>query len=140
MNKVEEVESSHKGGEEAKVIVVTRPRRRRIEDDPDVKEKKELLEKLEVSENLIKNLQSEVKALKDELDKVKSLNIDLESQNMKLNQNLASAEAKIADSGTSSRKVRILYIYWFVILYFASKCMECVCSNVSLKKEIIFCC
>ncbi|WJX96369.1 hypothetical protein P8452_77583 [Trifolium repens] len=104
MNKVEEVESSHKGGEEAKVIVVTRPRRRRIEDDPDVKEKKELMQKLEVSENLIKNLQSEVKALKDELDKVKSLNIDLESQNMKLNQNLASAEAKIADNGTSSRK------------------------------------
>ncbi|XP_045813304.1 protein CHUP1, chloroplastic isoform X2 [Trifolium pratense] len=112
MNKVEEVESSHKGGgggggkevEEAKVIVVTRPRRRRIEDDPDVKEKKELMEKLEVSENLIKSLQSEVKALKDELDKVKSLNIDLESQNMKLNQNLASAEAKIEAIGTSSKK------------------------------------
>jgi len=46
-----------------------------------VKEKKELLEKLEVSENLIKSLRSEVMALKDELNQVKSLNIDLESQN-----------------------------------------------------------
>ena len=42
---------------------------------------KELLEKLEVSENLIKSLRSEVMALKDELNQVKSLNIDLESQN-----------------------------------------------------------
>lgn len=113
MNKVvksieEEVESSHKGsreGEVAKVVVVAPPRRRRIEeDDPDVKEKKELLEKLEVSENLIKSLQSEVKALKDELNQVKSLNIDLESQNIKLNQNLASAEAKISAFGTSSTR------------------------------------
>lgn len=111
MNKVvksieEEVESSHKGskeGEVAKVVVVAPPRRRRIEeDDPDVKEKKELLEKLEVSENLIKSLQSEIKALKDELNQVKGLNIDLESQNIKLNQNLASAEAKIVAFGTSS--------------------------------------
>ena len=126
MNKVvksieEEVESSHKGsreGEVAKVVVVAPPRRRRIEeDDPDVKEKKELLEKLEVSENLIKSLQSEVKALKDELNQVKSLNIDLESQNIKLNQNLASAEAKIAAFGTSStRKVRNLYMNLFHLL------------------------
>jgi len=117
----EEVESSHKGsreGEVAKVVVVAPPRRRRIEDDdPDVKEKKELLEKLAVSENLIKSLQSEVKALKDELNQVKSLNIDLESQNIKLNQNLASAEAKIAAFGTSStRKVRNLYMTLFHLL------------------------
>lgn len=113
MNKVvksiEEVESSHKAGREgevAKVVVVAPPRRRRIEeeDDPDVKDKKELLEKLEVSENLIKSLQSEVMALKDELNQVKSLNIDLESQNIKLNQNLASAEAKIAAFSTSSTR------------------------------------
>ncbi|KAL2571930.1 hypothetical protein AAZX31_17G040400 [Glycine max] len=90
--------------EEAKVVVVARPRRRvgdfdlqkNEDDDPDGKKKKELQEKLEVSENLIKSLQSEVLALREELDRVKSLNVELESRNTKLTQNLAAAEAKIS--------------------------------------------
>lgn len=128
------VEGSQKGSREAedasKVVVVTasRPRRRlgSEEDDTDgKKKKKELQEKLEVSENLIKDLQSEVLALKDELDKVKSLNVELESQNTKLTQDLAAAEAKIAAVGSSSGKVRILMGFCFILLYFASENMEC---------------
>lgn len=129
------VEGSQKCSREAedasKVVVVTasRPRRRvgSEEDDTDgkKKKKKELQEKLEVSENLIKDLQSEVLALKAELDKVKSLNVELESQNTKLTQDLAAAEAKIAAVGSSSGKVRILMGFCFILLYFASENMEC---------------
>ncbi|ESW26479.1 hypothetical protein PHAVU_003G122900 [Phaseolus vulgaris] len=100
---------SQKGreAEEAKVVVVARSRRRlgdfdlkkSEDDDPDGKKRKELQEKLEVSDNLIKSLQSEVLALKEELDKVKSLNVELESQNTKLTRNLAAAEAKEATVG-----------------------------------------
>ncbi|KAL2571929.1 hypothetical protein AAZX31_17G040400 [Glycine max] len=100
--------------EEAKVVVVARPRRRvgdfdlqkNEDDDPDGKKKKELQEKLEVSENLIKSLQSEVLALREELDRVKSLNVELESRNTKLTQNLAAAEAKIStvDIGNNGKK------------------------------------
>ncbi|XP_027330735.1 protein CHUP1, chloroplastic isoform X1 [Abrus precatorius] len=109
----EEVVGSQKGreAEEAKVVVVSRPRRRvgdlglrKSEDDDDHDGKKELQEKLEVSEDLIKNLESEVLALKAELDKVKSLSVELESQNRKLTQDLAVAEAKIATTGSSGKK------------------------------------
>ncbi|XP_058757053.1 protein CHUP1, chloroplastic isoform X2 [Vicia villosa] len=107
MKSIQEVESSsHKGStrevEENKVVSIARPRRRMVEDDHDVKEKKELLEKLEVSESLIKSLQSEVKALKDELEHVTSLKIELESQNIKLTQNLATAQANLAAVATTS--------------------------------------
>ncbi|CAI8610864.1 unnamed protein product [Vicia faba] len=111
MKSIQEVECSHKGGsstrevEETKVAVsVARSRRRRVEDDHDVKEKNELLKKLEMSEGLIKSLQSEVKALKDELDHVKSLKIELESQNIKLTQNLATAQANLAAVATTSTR------------------------------------
>ncbi|XP_057433996.1 protein CHUP1, chloroplastic-like [Lotus japonicus] len=66
--------------------------------------KKELLEKLEVRESLIKNLQSEVLALKAELGKVKSLNVELDSHNRKLIQNLAAAEAKVATIGSCEKE------------------------------------
>jgi len=112
---------SQKGreAEEAKVFVVARPRRRlgdfglrkSEDDDPDGKKRKELQEKLEVSDNLIKSLQSEVLALKEELDKVKSLNAELESQNTILTRNLAAAKAKEATVGIgNSGKVRIYYV------------------------------
>ncbi|TKY54335.1 CHUP1 [Spatholobus suberectus] len=107
------VVGSQKGreAEEAKVVVVARPRRRvggfglrkSEDDDPDgkkKKKKKELKEKLEVSENLIESLQSEVLGLREELDRVKSLNVELESHNRRLTQDLAAAEAKIATVGT----------------------------------------
>ncbi|KAK7388089.1 hypothetical protein VNO78_22894 [Psophocarpus tetragonolobus] len=92
--------------QEPKAVVVARPRprvghfgfRKTEDDDPDgnKKKKRELQEKLEVSENFIKTLQSEVLALREELDRVKSLNVELESQNTKLTQNLAASEAKIS--------------------------------------------
>ncbi|KAI4344696.1 hypothetical protein L6164_011894 [Bauhinia variegata] len=110
VNKPKSAEESQRvrEGEEAKdlgrrhaVEIFARPRRRsadfglrRSEDDPDGK-KKELQEKLDLSENLIKNLQSELLALKAELNEVKSFNVELESQNKKLNETLAAAEAKI---------------------------------------------
>ena len=127
----EEVLGSQKA-EEGKIVIVARPRRRvgdfgsrkSEDDDSHGKKKKELLqEKLEVSENLIKSLQSEVLALREELDRVKSLNVELESQNTKLTQNLAAAEAKIStvDIGNNG-KVRIL----MCLSCFASDNMKCV--------------
>lgn len=88
---------------------------RRNEEDPDGK-REELLGKLEVSESLIKNLQSQVLALKLELDGVKRLNVQLEAQNKKLTEDLAAAEAKVVTVGGSG-KVRIqVLINWFFIL------------------------
>ncbi|CAL0330239.1 unnamed protein product [Lupinus luteus] len=93
MNKVksnEEVVGSQKGSkevEEGKVVVGVK----RVF----VLKEKELQERLEVSENLIKHFQSEVFELKAELDKVKTLNLKLESQNRKLTEDLAAAEAKV---------------------------------------------
>ncbi|KAI4335105.1 hypothetical protein L6164_013784 [Bauhinia variegata] len=110
LNKPESAEGSRRvrEAEEAKVLgrrqaveLLSRLRRRsadfglrRNEDDPNGK-KKELQEKLDHSENLMKNLQSEMLALKAELDEVKSFNVELESQNRKLTETLAAAEAKI---------------------------------------------
>ncbi|KAK7264800.1 hypothetical protein RJT34_32411 [Clitoria ternatea] len=99
-------QKGREGGDEAKVVAAARPRRRvgdfglrRSRDDDDdphgKNKKKELQEKLELSESLVKDLQSEVLALKAELDKVKSSNVELESQNRKLTRDLAAAEAKI---------------------------------------------
>eukprot|EP00257_Ricinus_communis_P005296 XP_002519338.2 protein CHUP1, chloroplastic [Ricinus communis] len=65
---------------------------RKIEEDT----KKELLERIELNDNLIQDLKSQVLSLKAELDKAQSLNEELESQNKKLQQDLASAEAKVA--------------------------------------------
>ncbi|XP_021889454.1 protein CHUP1, chloroplastic isoform X2 [Carica papaya] len=53
-------------------------------------------EKLQFSEVLVKDLQSQLLALKADLDKAQTLNAQLQSQNNKLSQDLAAAEAKIA--------------------------------------------
>jgi len=122
----EEVVGSHRGreAEEAKVVSrfvrphiveqFVRPRSvvgdfamKRDKEDPDGKSKKELMEKLEVSESLIKNLQSEVLALKAELEKVKGLNVELESHNRKLTEDVAAAESKVMMSLGGSEKVRV---------------------------------
>ncbi|KAL9407498.1 hypothetical protein AB3S75_046111 [Citrus x aurantiifolia] len=89
-----------------------RPRRQRIvdanpgkiEDGLMDKKKKEFEEKLMLSENLVKDLQSEVFALKAEFAKAQSLNVELEKQNKKLVEDLVAAEAKIAS--LSSREQR----------------------------------
>ncbi|MED6142740.1 hypothetical protein PIB30_000303 [Stylosanthes scabra] len=117
------VVGSPKAVEEAKVVAgrfgrsqhgsveqFSRPRRRVIEADGVVKKKekeKELQEKVEVSENLIKDLKSELETLKAELDRVKGLNVELESKNKKLSDELAAAEAKIVAVGTSGKKEAI---------------------------------
>ncbi|KAF3456432.1 hypothetical protein FNV43_RR01082 [Rhamnella rubrinervis] len=84
----------------------SRPRRQRPVDpsckklDDDPYRKKELEDKLEKSETLIENLQSEVVYLKAELDKALGFNVELQSQNKKLTHDLAAAEAKIAALST----------------------------------------
>ncbi|XP_020220838.1 protein CHUP1, chloroplastic [Cajanus cajan] len=124
MNKAkpnEEVVGNQRGREveEAKVVArfvsrhvveqFSRPRSgdfgfKRDKEDPDGKNKKELMEKLVVSESLIKNLQSEVLALKAELEKVKGLNVELESNNRKLTRDLAAAEAKVVSLGSNEKE------------------------------------
>ncbi|XP_052208441.1 protein CHUP1, chloroplastic [Diospyros lotus] len=56
-------------------------------------------------ERLIGNLQSELLGLKAELDKVRTLNAELQSENAKLSQDLAAAEAKIATLTTRHQAV-----------------------------------
>jgi hypothetical protein len=91
-----------------------RPRRQRPVLDPinasrrneEESYKKGLHEKLELSETLINDLQSEVLALKVELDKANGLNQELELQNKKLTEDLAAAEAKVSALNTR-HQVRI---------------------------------
>ncbi|KAH7526825.1 hypothetical protein JRO89_XSUnG0049300 [Xanthoceras sorbifolium] len=64
--------------------------------DEKKKKKKELEEKLVLSDNLVRDLKSEVLSLKEELDKAQSLKTELEKQNKKLAEDLVAAEAKIA--------------------------------------------
>lgn len=56
----------------------------------------ELQRRLEASELLVRDLQSEASALKAQLEKLQSLNVELESRNKHLVGNLSAAEAKIA--------------------------------------------
>ncbi|KAM5568492.1 protein CHUP1, chloroplastic [Rosa sericea] len=76
---------------------------KRNEDDPHGR-MKELQEKIEVSESLIMNLQAEVLGLKAELGKEQGFNLELQSQNKKLSENLAAAEAKIAALTTPQQR------------------------------------
>ncbi|PIA60690.1 hypothetical protein AQUCO_00300302v1 [Aquilegia coerulea] len=76
-------------------VVVTDPNCKRNEDESD-REKKELLERVNSSEILVKSLQSEVLELKTQLDKLQILNVELESKNKQFVKDLAVAEAKIS--------------------------------------------
>ncbi|KAG7995639.1 hypothetical protein I3843_01G120400 [Carya illinoinensis] len=98
----EEVVVGRTGNNRQVVEQFVRPRPRRSsnpncrsnknEDDPDGGKRKELLQ----SEASMQNSQSEVLALKAELDRAQSLNAELQLQNKKLTHDLAAAEAKIA--------------------------------------------
>lgn len=81
-----------------------RPRRERHVDSSVRRNEEE--SKKELQETLIKDLQSEILSLKAELDKAHSLNKELESQNKKLEQALAAAEAKVAALNTARDQVR----------------------------------
>ncbi|KAK6254285.1 hypothetical protein SCA6_015590 [Theobroma cacao] len=63
----------------------------------------ELREKLSCSEALVKDLRTQVLGLKAELDGARSLNMELESLNRKLNEDLVAAEAKIAALASSDK-------------------------------------
>ncbi|OMO53382.1 hypothetical protein CCACVL1_28678 [Corchorus capsularis] len=56
----------------------------------------ELTEKLNCSEALVKDLRTQMLDLKAELDGARSLNMELESINRKLNEDLTAAQAKLA--------------------------------------------
>ncbi|TXG71513.1 hypothetical protein EZV62_000092 [Acer yangbiense] len=65
---------------------------------------KELEEKLVLSESLVKDLQSEVLSLKEELYKAHILKAELEKQNKKFVEDLVAAEAKIASLSSRQQK------------------------------------
>lgn len=95
---------------------------KRDKEDPDGKSKKELMEKLEASESLIKNLQSEVLALKAELEKVKGLKVELESHNRKLTEDLAAAEVKVVSLGGNEKvRIEVLIDFLFIIICLRKK-------------------
>lgn len=77
-------------------------RRNEKEEDPDGKRKESLR-----GETSIQNLQSEVLALKAELDNAQSFNAELQSLNVKLTHDLAAAEAKIAALSCHDHQVRL---------------------------------
>ena len=151
----EEVVGTHRGREavEAKAVSrfmrphaveqFARPRSavgdfamKRDKEEPDGKSKKELMEKLEVSESLIKNLQSEVLALKAELEKVKGLNVELESHNRKLSKDIAAAESKVISLGGNEKvRVQLLMGLLFVIICLWEKIiglLGCICFFSSI--------
>lgn len=66
------------------------------EEDEKRKKMEVLEEKLLVNESLIKDLQVQVLSLKTELEEARNSNAELELKNMKLSQDLVSAEAKIS--------------------------------------------
>ncbi|KAK2645380.1 hypothetical protein Ddye_020575 [Dipteronia dyeriana] len=68
------------------------------------KKNKELEEKLVFSKSLVKDLQSEVLSLKEELDKALSLTAELEKQNKKFVEDLVAAEAEIAALSSRHQK------------------------------------
>ena len=78
----------------------------------DGKVKDDLQRKLHVSESMVKELQSEVFALKAQLEKLQSCNIHLESQNEQLGRDLSSAEAKI-EALEKRGQVKVLYFFIF---------------------------
>lgn len=65
-----------------------------------------LREELGCSEALVKELRSQILGLRAELDGARSLNVELESLNRKLNQELTSAQAKIAALASNPDQVQ----------------------------------
>ncbi|KAL0548496.1 hypothetical protein IC582_012949 [Cucumis melo] len=63
-----------------------------------------LQEKLYFAEDLIKDLQSQLVELKEELRKSQSLNLELQSQNDLLVRDLAAAEAKFASASNNDKR------------------------------------
>ncbi|KAK4775839.1 hypothetical protein SAY87_023800 [Trapa incisa] len=85
---------------------LARPRRVRVVETVEEKWRRELKEKVELGETTIKNLESDVSGLREELEKARELNSDLELRNQKLSEDLAAAEKKI--SALSSREKQMM--------------------------------
>lgn len=102
------------------------PTSKKIEDDPPEsdgngnKNLEALQEKLDMSQSLILNLESEMLNLKAELDKARGFNMELQSQNHKLSQDLAAAEAKI-QALSRPDLVRTLIFMKLWLFYFFSQ-------------------
>ncbi|CAA7048139.1 unnamed protein product [Microthlaspi erraticum] len=75
-------------------------------EDEKRKQLEELEEKLAVNESLIKDLQSQVLNLKTELEEARSSNVELELKNVKLSQDLVSAEAKISSLSSNDKRAK----------------------------------
>lgn len=73
--------------------------------------KKELEEKLDQKDNLIRELQSEALELKAELGRSQSLNVELQSQNKKLSEDLDLAKAKNTVLSTTMKEVRLQSLF-----------------------------
>ncbi|KAK9136546.1 hypothetical protein Sjap_007140 [Stephania japonica] len=69
-------------------------------------EKKELREKLDASEDLVKDLQAEILVLNAQLQKLQGLNFELESQNRRLREDAAASEEKISALSSSCRQIK----------------------------------
>lgn len=102
MGQNEEVKALGRSGIRKIMEQSVRPRRKGLdrndkkgEDDSD-REKKELLERVNSSDTLVKSLQSEVLELKAQLEKLHKMNLELESKNVQFVEDLAAAEAKIS--------------------------------------------
>ncbi|KAL5700596.1 hypothetical protein ACHQM5_026021 [Ranunculus cassubicifolius] len=95
---IEEVKALGRSGNRV-VEQFSRPKRPNAKDESD-REKKELQERVNCSENLVKCLQSEVLELKAELEKLRDLNVELESKNIQFAEDLAAAQAKISSLST----------------------------------------
>ncbi|KAK4773132.1 hypothetical protein SAY87_028151 [Trapa incisa] len=85
---------------------LVRPRRVRAVETVEEKWRRELKEKVVLGENTIKNLESEVSGLREELEKARGLNSELGLRNQKLSEDLAVAEKKIA--ALSSRESQMM--------------------------------
>ncbi|KAH0461032.1 hypothetical protein IEQ34_008607 [Dendrobium chrysotoxum] len=83
----------------------------KCEDEHDAKAK-DLQKRLDANEILVKDMQLEILCLKEEIEKLKGLNVELEEQKKKLANDLLAAEIKLAalnrhDQGASAGKERV---------------------------------
>lgn len=109
----------------------SRPRRVRAVEGEEEKWRREMKEKVELSENLIKNMESEVSELRAELKKALGLNSELQSKNRKLSEDLAAAESKIA--ALSSRELQVqIFCFCSNFLWM----LNCRCCSFGLRYEL----
>ncbi|XP_077232673.1 INCREASED PETAL GROWTH ANISOTROPY 1-like protein 2 isoform X2 [Tasmannia lanceolata] len=85
----------------------TDPNCKKVEDDSDGK-RKELQQRLDLSEKLVKELQSEIHNLTGEMEKLQSLNAELMLQNRQFVEDLSASEAKISALSTHDQRESVV--------------------------------